>query len=736
MRQMVFGGMVIAALGAAAFLLLGAGSAPSFDREAALARAALYDARIVRDAYGVPHIFGDRDVDVAFGFAYAQAEDNIRNIEESFRFARAEMGAKTGRKGARTDYLVAAMRVQETFEEKYETDLSPEIRAALDAYADGINYYCAEKKGRCSKDFAPLVGREVAAAPKTRGPFVYGLDRVLAGLFREGVNAGQGGSDFQRTADLDPLTSGYNEAYASYVGVDTGIIGSNAIAVAPSRSDDGHTRLYSNAHQPFVGPTALYEARIQSGEGWDIYGAFVAGSPFSIFGVNENLGWTITVSKPDLIDVYELEVDDPDDPKRYRMDGEWLDLSISTTTLKVKLWGPITIPVKRKVYQSVHGPVLETPSGWFAISFAGYGDIRSLEQLYGMNKAKTKEEWLDAMAVQGVAAFNVVYADKEGNIGYYYNSRSPVRSPDWDWSRIAPGNRSDLLWQGIHPFGTVNPVVENPASGFVVSANHDPFHSTGSGDNPKARDFPAHVGVVSETSNRGLRIFELFDEDPEITRDELLAYKMDGVYAEESYLMILLRDLAANPAIAGDAEFAEALELFSRWDGNTEIESREAALATRVGHLLLGIQLNPTKADPKMSNPVAALRRAIAELEEGFGRIDPTWGEVNRLTRGGVDLPLRGGPDVLRAIYSLDNPKDGPLSAVAGDSLQYYVDWDLDGHMRIDSVYHYGANKADHASPHYTDQMELFASEEFRQPPMSLEAALKEATSDRRIGSR
>ena len=164
----------------------------NFSREAALKRGDLYDVRIVRDAFGVPHVYGERDVDAAFGFAYAQAEDNIRNIERSFKFARGQMGEMTGRDGAKTDYLISAMRVRETFLEKYESDLSPKVRAVLDAYADGINFYCAEKPRRCTKGFAPLTGREVASAPKTRGPFVFGLDDVLTELFRDARNAGEG----------------------------------------------------------------------------------------------------------------------------------------------------------------------------------------------------------------------------------------------------------------------------------------------------------------------------------------------------------------------------------------------------------------------------------------------------------------------------------------------------------------------------------------------------------------
>ncbi|MEM1403211.1 MAG: penicillin acylase family protein [Pseudomonadota bacterium] len=696
-------------------------------RESARLAAERYQARIIRDAYGVPHVYGDRNIDTAFGLAYAQAEDNIHNIEESFTFARGETGRAKGREGAKTDYIVAAMRVRETLEEKYDSEISTEVQAILEAYADGINYFCAEERARCSKGFVPLSGRDVAAAPKTRGPFVFGLGKVLAELFD---NPSSGEANASRGIGLT------GDEYASYIGVDESIVGSNAVAVSPFRSADGHTRLYSNAHQPFVGPSALYEARVKSNEGWDIYGAFVAGSPFAIFGATPNLAWTITVSQPDLIDVYQLEVDDPDDPKQYKLDGEWLDLDVSKVRIGVKLWGPFKTTVVQKVYRSKHGPAFETPNGWYAISFAGYDDVQSFDQLYAMNTATDKDRWLEAMSKQGVVAFNVVYADKLGNIAFYYNARTPRRSPHWDWRTTAPGNRSDLLWQGVHPFRSVMPFVENPVSGYVVSANHDPFHVTGAQDAPEPGDFPAHLGVVNESSNRGLRIHQLFDHDESISEEELIRYKMDGFYAPDSYLMRLIDELSRDSTIRDSEEFDAAVELLTRWDGNTEVNSREVALATRVGHLLLGIQLNPNKSEPLLQNRVLALRQAMAELQEGFGRIDPRWGDVNRIRRGEIDLPLRGGPDVLRAVYSTDNPKDGPMSAIAGDSLQFLVDWDAHGQMTLKSVYHYGANKGDPASPHYADQVTLFAQEKFRVPPISMESAIAEATADYTVGTR
>ncbi|MEO9600705.1 penicillin acylase family protein [Parasphingorhabdus sp.] len=712
----IFGLLLVLLLGSLAFWLWTPGP-QNFDEEAAIEAAKAYDARIIRDKYGVPHIYGKRDADVAFGLAYAQAEDDITNLQEGRSFTRGEMGLATGEEGAITDYLVAAIQARKVANEKYKTDLSSDTRAILEAYSAGINLYCAEMEGRCEPGFAPLTPQDIIAGFVARTPFYYGLDQQLTKLF---------------DGDIE-LTETAFRARENYMKLDRRIVpGSNGIAVAPSRSTDGHTRLMVNSHQPFLGPAAWYEARLKSEEGWDMIGGMFPGTPFISHGTSPDLGWAITVNKPDLVDFFKLKVNDEKGPTQYMMDGKWLDFEMEEITIRVKLWGPFSFPSKQIIRRSVHGPVFDTPKGFFAASFAGDRNIKAIEQWYKMNKATNKQEWLAAMQIQGIPSFNFVYADKEGNIGYYYNAQVPDRAAGWDWSIAVPGDRSDLVWKGIRPFGSAAPIVSNPSTGYVVNANHTPFESTGDPDKPKRADFPPHYGISDVTTNRGLRAQALYGGDTPISGEEFLRYKMDNRYAEDSRLRIFLRKLAENPNIKDKIEFEKALALFASWDGSTNIDQRAAGLAIRTGQIAKGIQINDE--GPEETDPVKALRQAIAEYEQGFDRIDPTWGEVNRLKRGKVDLPLTGGPDVLRAIYSIENPKDGSLAAIAGDSYILYVDWDTNGVANIQTIHQFGSATQDENSPHYADQSMLFSQEKFKTPAMTLEDLLAQASADYRPG--
>ena len=691
-------------------------SAELFDAADAFEAAKAYDARIIRDRYGVPHVYGERDADVAFGLAYAHAEDDIENIQDTHRLVRGEMALKTGFEGAISDYLMAALGASKAVETRYESDLSPEVRALVSGYVAGINLFCAEKASRCERGFAPVQAQDIVAAFTARTPFFYGLDGEILRLFE---------------GDLD-LIEAADASREAYYKTDNRITpGSNAMAVAPSRSSDGHTRLFVNSHQPFVGTVAWYEARLKSEEGWDIVGGLFPGTPMVTVGANPHLGWAMTVNKPDLMDAYKLTVNDEKAPTKYLFDGSWLDFETETVTIRVKLLGPFSFPAKRTIRRSIHGPVFDTPNGFFAVSFVGDGDIRAVEQWLDMNKARSFEAWKSAMEMQAIPSFNVVYADKEGNIAHFYNAAIPQRSGDQDWSQVAQGDRSELIWLGVHPFGTA-PSVVNPASGYVVNSNNSPFNSTAEQDRPVRANFPPHYGINDGPTNRGLRAQALYGGDDEITEEEFLAYKLDTKFDPASAIMTHLRALAGNPDIAGNPDYAEALALFSDWDGNVTDETRVAGLAIRATQLANGVEMRGDGAE--VPDHEAALAQAIAEYMEGFGRIDPLWSEVNRLKRGDLDVSVRGAPDVLRAIYSIDNPKDGPLNAIAGDSYILYSDWDEAGAQTVRTIHQYGSATQDESSPHYADQVELFAAEEYKTPPLELDALLVEATRDYRPG--
>ena len=685
-----------------------------FDRQEALEAGADYQPRIIRDAYGVPHIYGPRNEDVAFGLAYAHAEDDLATIADVLLFSRGTLARKNGRSGAVTDYLVGALAITNTVHEQYEKALSDKTRALTKAYAAGINFYCAQNRGACSPSILPVTGQDIVAGFSSRTPFFFGLEEILREIFE---------GDPRRQAMIDTARHAVLNASP-----DTPI-GSNAMAVAGDRSADGHTRLFVNSHQPFEGPVAWYETRLKSDEGWDMIGPVFPGSPVILHGTGPQLGWAHTVNKPDLVDIFELTVDNPKSPKQYKMDGEWRDLVIEKISFRVRLFGPFSLPVTRKAYFSVHGPVLINDHGAFAISIAGRKDIRAIEQWYQMNLAQNFDEWRDAMRINAIPSFNVVYGDREGNIGYFYNAKLPIRDSNIDWSGVVPGDRSDLLWSGYRGFDAV-PQIVNPASGYVVNANHSPFDGSGAGDNPDRADFPTHFGISDNSTNRGLRLQALYGADPSITEEEFFSYKMDNTYAEDSRVMALVRTILAEPELADDP----ARAVLAQWDGAVTVDNRSAALAIFTAQRVRGFLLNDENIVE--ADVIVALRSVADELEQGFGRIDPEWGEVVRLQRGSVDLPVNGGPDTVRAIYGNGDLSKGAIPAIAGDTHIVYADWPADGggqYPKIRVIHQYGSATLDESSPYYADQAPLFAAEQYRTPPMTLEAVIAEATSDTRF---
>lgn len=708
--------MAALALGAAVYLWTPPG--PRFDAAAAKEAAKAYDARVIRDRFGVPHIYGARDVDVAFGLAYAHAEDDWKTLEEVLFFSRGQLARRTGKAGAVTDYLMAALGVWRDIDAKYETDLDPETRALVEAYAAGLNLFCAERRV-CAPGAAPVAGKDIVAGFASRTPFFYGLDVSLKQLFA---------GDQKKTAALE----GFRTAYLRIApGVE---LGSNAMAVAPPRSADGRTRLMVNSHQPYTGPVAWYEARVKSDEGWDMIGGVFPGSPVILHGAGPNLGWAHTVNSPDLVDVFALDVDDAKKPTRYRMDGEWKALERGAAKFRVKLAGPFSLPVSRPVYRSVHGPAFVTPNGVFAVSYGGAGDIRAVEQWRRMNKATDFASWRSAMEMQAIPSFNAVYADRTGEIAYFYNAAIPARAAEQDWSVIADGSKSALVWKGVMPFGTA-PSVVAPRSGYVVNANHTPFESSAPEDNPDPALYPPHLGIDRRTTNRGIRIQDLYGGDDSITAEEFVAYKMDASYSPQSRLRRLIARLIETEAGSDDPDMRAALDVLAAWDGSTERDNRSAALAVRIGYLALGHRMIEAPEEIAEKDEGAALRRAIAEFKKGFGRLDPEWSEAVRLTRGRLSLPIDGGPDVLRAVYPASAPDKGVQPAAGGDTYILYADWPADGGVPlIRTIHQFGAATLDESSPHFADQAPLFAEEKWKSPPMTLEAVLAEASRDYRPG--
>jgi penicillin amidase/acyl-homoserine-lactone acylase len=437
-------------------------------------------------------------------------------------------------------------------------------------------------------------------------------------------------------------------------------------------------------------------------------GGLFPGAPTIGVGFTKEHGWGATVNKPDLVDIYVLEMN-PDDPNQYRLDGEWQNLEVSKVKLKLKLWGFFPWSVSREVLRSVHGPALRTDHGVYAIRYAGMDEMKQVEQWLAMNKAKNFEEWQAAIALNYIQSFNFVYANRHGDIHFIHNAQLPMRAPNWQWDQYLPGDRSDLIWDAYHPTSSL-PQVTNPSSGFVHSANQTPFNITAASDNPRQRDVPANGGWQTRMTNRATRGLELFEDFGEISFDEAWQLKHDNSYSINYRGIAFLQQVTRLPKTSD--RIAEAIDILSDWDRATDKNNRGAAL----GVCVLAAEWQAESGGSSNPDPQPILDDCIEQTLDIGGRLDPRWGDVNRHGRDDTHWPIAGGPDTLRAIYSRRLDGDDHLTAVAGDGLYYLIRWMPDGDMRALGTHQYGNDMTNPDSSHYLDQAEDFTNEVLHQP--------------------
>ncbi|HRE61225.1 MAG TPA: penicillin acylase family protein [Micropepsaceae bacterium] len=671
----------------------------SFDAAPHLAAASAYDVRIMRDEFGVPHIYGKHDADVAFGLAYAHAEDDFATIAETIMLARGRLAEWQGEKAARFDYMVDLFGISARVNARYETDIPAETRAVVEAYAAGINLYVAEHPELAGPGLMPVTGKDVVAGFVLRTPFFYGLGRMIEEL---------GGA----TTRPHPVSE--RNAADIFPGLDGHDIGSNAAALSPLRSADGATRLLVNSHQPWDGPVAWYEVRVKSEEGWDMAGGVFPGSPFVLHGAGPALGWANTVNRVDLADIYVLTIN-PENENQYQLDGVWRDFEIGEAAITVKLFGPLRWTFYQPTVHSAFGPVLRLSHGTYAIRFAGMDEVRQVSAYHRLNRAINHAEFEAALRMQALPSLNFLYADRTGRIAFYHNGTFPDRKAGLNWRDYLPGDQSDLIWTRFLPFEAV-PRIIDPASGYLVNGNSSPFLATRGPGSLDPASFPEEMGLDLQVTNRVQRFLDLFEADTSISGDEFIAIKMDRTYGPAG-LMADLRNQILAMDFGGDPLLVEAQKVLADWNLRADLSSRGMALALMTATPVL---LPLFEGKPR-GDITTHLRQSAEELKAHFGRIDPAWREVNIMRRGSFAAPLAGAFDTLRAVeYELTPERrlklreDGTLIPKGGDSYILVATWDADGGVAMRAIHNYGSATLDAASPHYADQAPLFASEQWK----------------------
>src|SRR5690606_20883056 len=390
---------------------------------------------IVRDAFGVPHIFAKTDREVAYGLAWAHAEDDFATIQKALLASRSMLGQYAGKDGAIVDYVVQLLRIRELVAGRYESDISAEFKAVLEGYCAGINDYALGHPKEI------LVKKSFPAIPE---------DIIAYSVFQLAVGCGLEDAFKQINNGTLPM-------------IEWEPSGSNAIAINSQKSADGAVYLTINTHHPLEGQVAWYEAHLSSEEGWNIVGSLFPAAPIILTGFNENLGWTHTVNHPDRLDIYQLQIN-PDNPLQYKVDDRWLVLEERTIKLKVKV-SALNVVAKKKAYWSIYGPTVVTEKGACSLRIPGLFDIRGLGQVYRMNKAQNFSQFREALRMEAHPGYNIVYADRYDTIYYLSNGKIPRRTPGYDWKGIVPGNTMATLWSKFHPLENL-PQVLNPSSGY------------------------------------------------------------------------------------------------------------------------------------------------------------------------------------------------------------------------------------------------------------------------------
>lgn len=646
---------------------------------------------IVRDKWGVPHIFAKTDAEVAYGFAWATAEDDFATMQGQLLPIKGKMGLVYGKDGAIADVAVHVLGIRDTVEARYESDLSPAFRNVVEAYAEGVNAYAkTHKREVLRKDLFPIEGKDIIKAYMLGTSLMAGINRTLTAILNN---------------RLEPIQK-------------IAPTGSNAFAIQNTRTADGKTYLAINSHQPLEGLNSWYEAHLCSEEGWNILGSTFAGGISIFHGANEYLGWAHTVNYPDLADVYSLTMH-PERPLTYKFDGKWESLSPYPIRAQIKLLKLFRVGVKQQFYQSKYGVTFETEKGFFALRYPGNQDIRAAEQWYRMNKATDFEAFKQALEALSIISTNLVYADREHNIFYVSNGKLPKRNPQYGWDGVLPGDTSATLWNEYYSFSEL-PQVENPSSGYLYNCNNTPFSSSAISDNPEYAKIPATMGYQKpqQETNRSVRLHALIEADREISYEEFKTIKYDQAYHKPLLSAPKLeRIFSLDPNKY--PQVAESLTLLKEWDRVADTESTAASIfILALRNMVERTGRESLRTGDKLTEfvMVSALESAQNHLLKHFGRMQVKLGDLQQHSRGKVSLPYGGGPDVLAAVSSTFTQK-GRLRPRAGDSYIQLVQFSDQG-VEIETINAYGAS-AKPDSPHFTDQMELFTKQRLK--PMTLD---------------
>jgi len=643
---------------------------------------------ILWDSYGVPHVYGKDEAAVFYGFGWAQAQNHGDIVVHLYGEARGRAAEYWGESFVHSDRWVVANGIPERAERWFKAS-SPQFRKNLDAFAQGINDYAAANPGKIDPKIAvvlPVTGIDVMGHAHRLMNYIY-----IA-------------PEQRTTGDVEPP-------------------GSNAWAVAPSKSASGHTLLLANPHLPWPTSFFTYFEADLNGPGIKMYGATQVGLPVLRFCFNDRMGFTNTVNTLLGATTYVLTPSGDG----YLFDGKTLPFEVKTTSFKVRQADGSLKTEALPIRSSVHGPVFQRPDGkLIALRVAGLDRPGGLEQYWDMGRSKNFAEFEQILRRLQVSKFNIVYADKEGHIQYMDNGILP-KHPSGDvayWDGLVPGDTSATLWTEVHGYDDL-PKVIDPSTGWVQNTNDPPWVST----YPQAihaADYPAYVAPPGPESLRSQQSAHLLYDARKIGYDDFIARKLSThTLMADRVLPDLIPAAEADP----DPEVKAAAALLNAWDRETVADSRAAllfetwaALFSPKNFTVLANYKVKWSASAPIDTPtgiadpakaVQMLKAAIAEMKTKYGAIDRPFGEVSRFHIDNVNLPGNGGfgnTGIFRTI-TWGPLKNGERTPQHGETWVSLVEFSTP--IKAKGLMSYG-NASQPGSPHRADQLKHLSDKTLR----------------------
>ena len=668
------------------------------------------DITIIRDNWGIPHVYGKTDADAVFGMIYAQCEDDFNRVEVNYATAMGRMAEYEGEKALAADLRMKLYIDPVKVKEEYEN--SPEwLKKLMDAFADGANYY-------------------LHTHPEVSPKVIDHFEPWMALTFSEGSIGG----DIERisTRDLERFYLKDESLAIAHVteSPDAEPQGSNGFSIAPKNTVNGNALFLINPHTSFY---FRPEIHVSSQEGLNAYGAVTWGQFFVYQGFNDNCGWMHTSSKADVIDYY-VETIVEQGGKYFYKHGEALKaVTERDITLKYKDGDQMSEKIVT-AYFTHHGPVIRAEGDkWIAIALMVEHE-KALTQSYMRTKAQNYDEFYNTMKLRTNSSNNTVYADSDGNIAYFHGNFMPIRNEKFNWAGMVDGSDPETDWKGLHELEDML-IVKNPENGWLQNCNATPFTVAGK-FSPKREDFPAYMAPDLQNF-RQLHAVMVLENQTDFTLEKLRDAAYDSYLpAFEVYIPVLLDDYAKLKDKKLKAELREQIELLRNWDLRFSEESVETSLAifwgqdmmnaSRVMGMPIGTNIYDYMAEGLGSkNRLASLVAAKYKLINDFGSWKTPWGEINRFQRVNGDIVQPFNDDLPSIPVGFCSSRWGSLAAYGARGVQRtkklygtrgnsFVGMVEFGDKIIAKTSLAGGQSGDPNSPHFYDQALDYSKGKFK----------------------